>query len=169
MSVLPQGTSTPLHRAHAGRTPGGQHGRFAAGPLAPVSSTTRALMYPISVKGVLLSPKRELVLLLNEREEWELPGGRIEIGESSTECLAREIREELNIEVDVGAPIDTYLFEVAPGKRVFIATYRCALVGSFNPSISHEHKRLGLFSLAALPANLPAGYRTSVQAVYGEP
>lgn len=126
-------------------------------------------MYPVSVKGVLLSPERELVLLLNERDEWELPGGRIEIGESSAECLAREIREELNIEVEVGTPVDTYLFEVIPGKRVFIATYRCALVGSFSPSISHEHKRLGLFSLAALPSGLPPGYRASVQAVYGEP
>lgn len=123
-------------------------------------------MYTVSVKGVLLSPSRELVLLLNERGEWELPGGRIEIGESSAECLAREIREELNIDVEVGAPIDTYLFEVIPGKRVFVATYRCALVGSFSPSISHEHKRLGLFSLDDLPVNLPAGYRASVQAVY---
>jgi 8-oxo-dGTP pyrophosphatase MutT (NUDIX family) len=125
-------------------------------------------MFPVSVKGVLLSPKGELVLLLNEREEWELPGGRIEIGETSIECLAREIREELSIEVEVGEPIDTYLFEVIPGKSVFIATYRCTLVGAFSPSISHEHKRMGLFSLAALPTNLPAGYRASVRAVYAE-
>jgi 8-oxo-dGTP pyrophosphatase MutT (NUDIX family) len=125
-------------------------------------------MYPVSVKGVLFSPKRELVLLLNERDEWELPGGRIEIGESSTECLAREIREELNIEVEVGAPIDSYLFEVVPGKRVFIATYRCALAGSFSPSISHEHKRLGLYPLGSLPTNLPTGYRASIEAVHAE-
>ena len=51
--------------------------------------------YPVSVKGVLLTPDGDVVLLLNERDEWELPGGRIELGESSTECLAREIREEL--------------------------------------------------------------------------
>ena len=53
-------------------------------------------MYPVSVKGVLLAPSGEVVLLLNEREEWELPGGRIELGESSVECLAREIREDLD-------------------------------------------------------------------------
>ena len=49
--------------------------------------------YPVSVKGVLRAPTGEVVLLLNEREAWELPGGRIELGESSTECLAREIAE----------------------------------------------------------------------------
>jgi 8-oxo-dGTP pyrophosphatase MutT (NUDIX family) len=125
-------------------------------------------MYPVSVKGVLFSPKREIVLLLNEREQWELPGGRIEPGESSIECLAREIREELNIEARVGAPVDTYLFEVIPGKHVFIATYRCALAGPFTPSVSHEHKRIGLFSPEALPTNLPSGYRTSIEAVQAE-
>lgn len=121
-------------------------------------------MFPVSVKGVLLSPNREVVLLMNEREEWELPGGRIELGESSTECLAREIREELNIDVKVSSPIDTYLFEVIPGKHVFIATYACALSGGFQPKISHEHKKLGLFALDKLPKNLPVGYRLSIEA-----
>lgn len=119
--------------------------------------------YPVSVKGVLFSPEREVILLLNGREEWELPGGRLELGESSPTCLAREILEELSIQVDVGPPIDTYLFEVVPGKHVFVATYRCALAGPFNLVLSHEHKRHGLFPLAALPARLPNGYRTSIE------
>ena len=122
-------------------------------------------MYPVSVKGVLFSPQGEVVLLLNEREEWELPGGRIELGESSTECLAREILEELNIQVRVELPVDTYLFEVVPGRHFFIATYRCVLAGAFNPSIRDEHKLIGLFPPAALPPNLPSGYRASIEAV----
>jgi 8-oxo-dGTP pyrophosphatase MutT (NUDIX family) len=122
-------------------------------------------MYPVSIKGVVFSPQREAVLLLNERKEWELPGGRLEGSESSTECLAREIFEELALQVRVGLPVDTYLFEVVPGKHVFIATYRCAVAGSFNPRVSHEHKRIGLFPLDALPANLPVGYRRSIETV----
>jgi 8-oxo-dGTP pyrophosphatase MutT (NUDIX family) len=121
-------------------------------------------MYPVSVKGVLFAPGGEVVLLLNEREQWELPGGRIELGESSMECLAREIQEELNILVKVGSPIDTYLFEVVPSKHVFIATYRCFLAGPFEPSVSSEHKRIGLFPSSSLPANLPHGYRSSIEA-----
>ncbi|MGO4382042.1 NUDIX domain-containing protein [Pseudoduganella sp. RAF19] len=121
-------------------------------------------MYPVSIKGVLAAPSGEVVLLMNEREEWELPGGRIELGESATECLAREIREELNLDVAVGAPLDSYLFEVIPGKHVFIATYACTLQGAFNAAISHEHKRLGLFAPDMLPERLPAGYRASIGA-----
>ena len=120
--------------------------------------------YPVSIKGVLHAPTGEIVLLLNEREEWELPGGRIELGESPVECLAREIAEELNLQVEVRAPIDTYLFEVVPGKHVFVATYACALAGPFEPIVSHEHKRLGLFAPDALPVNLPKGYRASIAA-----
>ncbi|MBU9579921.1 NUDIX hydrolase [Ralstonia mannitolilytica] len=120
--------------------------------------------YPVSIKGVLRAPTGDVVLLLNEREEWELPGGRIELGETSIECLVREIAEELNLRVEVSALIDTYLFEVVPGKHVFIATYACTLVGPFEPTVSHEHKRLGLFAPDALPTNLPEGYRTSIAA-----
>lgn len=125
--------------------------------------------YPVSVKGVLLTPDGDVVLLLNERDEWELPGGRIELGESSSECLAREIREELDLQVSVGAPLDTYLFEVIPDKHVFIATYRCVLTGPYAPVVSHEHKRLGTFPPHALPGNLPEGYRRSIKAAAAIP
>ena len=73
----------------------------------------------------------------------------------------------MNLRVEVGAPIDTYLFEVVPGKHVFIATYNCTLVGAFAPVVSHEHKRLGLFAPDALPMNLPGGYRASIAVACG--
>jgi len=44
-------------------------------------------MYPVSVKAVLLNRDGKVVLLLNEREEWELPGGQIQPGESSVDAL----------------------------------------------------------------------------------
>jgi 8-oxo-dGTP pyrophosphatase MutT (NUDIX family) len=132
-------------------------------------SDAHSATYPVSVKGVLLTPDGEVVLLLNERDEWELPGGRIELGESSSKCLAREIREELDLQVSVGAPLDTYLFDVIPDKHVFIATYRCELAGPYAPVVSREHKRLGTFQPHALPANLPNGYRRSILVACGTP
>jgi len=124
-------------------------------------------MFPVSIKGVLQSPEGLVVLMLNERDEWELPGGRIELGETAPECLAREIDEELSVQVAVGEPLDSYLFEVIPGKHVFISTYRCRLLGGFVPAISHEHKEIGLFDPARLPVNLPRGYRDSIDKALG--
>src|ERR1051326_541770 len=36
---------------------------------------------------------------------WEFPGGKCNAGESLPECLARELREELNVEAQVGGEI----------------------------------------------------------------
>ena len=124
-------------------------------------------MFPVSIKGVLQTPQGQVVLMLNERDEWELPGGRIELGETAPECLAREIAEELDVQVSVGEPLDSYLFEVIPDKYVFISTYRCQLLGGFMPTISHEHKEIGLFEPTQLPANLPKGYRESIDKALG--
>ncbi|AXP06770.1 NUDIX domain-containing protein [Pseudomonas sp. FP2300] len=124
-------------------------------------------MFPVSIKGVLQSPEGLVVLMLNERDEWELPGGRIELGETAPQCLAREIAEELAVEVSVGEPLDSYLFEVIPGKHVFISTYRCQLLGGFVPTVSHEHKEIGLFAPGRLPVNLPVGYRLSITKALG--
>ena len=41
--------------------------------------------------------------------QWEFPGGKIEEGETPQQALAREIKEELNVNIEVGELIDTFL------------------------------------------------------------
>jgi 8-oxo-dGTP pyrophosphatase MutT (NUDIX family) len=116
-----------------------------------------------SIKGVLLVDGG-VVLVKNPRDEWELPGGRIEPGESPETTLAREFEEELSVQVKVGASIDSYLFEVVPARHVRIVTYGCTLSGPFTPRISDEHTQYCVCPLDALHGlNLPAGYRQSIE------
>lgn len=68
----------------------------------------------------------------------------------------------ISVNVKVEQIIDTYLFEVIPGKHVFIVTYGCELKDGFSPKISHEHQELGLHSISQLKSiNLPVGYASS--------
>jgi 8-oxo-dGTP pyrophosphatase MutT (NUDIX family) len=118
---------------------------------------------PTSIKGVLLVD-RQVLLVKNSRDEWELPGGRIDEGEDHAQTVSREFAEELSLNVAIRAPIDSYLFEVIPGRRVLIVTYGCTLVGEFRPAISHEHTEHCLWPVERLSElNIPAGYRRSIE------
>ena len=123
----------------------------------------------ISVKGVLIEDGN-VVLLENERGEWELPGGRPEPGEDAATALVREFAEELSTDIVVGPIIDCWNFEVLPGRHVTIVTYAVARAERSALRVSNEHRRLGWFALGELGAlPLPDGYRRSIHAVAVEP
>ena len=102
-----------------------------------------ARAFPVSIKGVLLEGDRA-VLLENERLEWELPGGRLERGESPPTCLAREFAEELDMQVAIGAILDSWVYEVMPQREVLIVTYGVRRLNGRAMRVSGEHRRFGL-------------------------
>lgn len=123
-----------------------------------------AYRFPVSVKGVVIRDG-SVVLLENERGEWELPGGKLEPGESPEECLAREIGEELCLEVTPRRLLDSWVYTLAPAVRVLILTYGCAESGGGEAVVSEEHKRLGWFPLARVESlRMPRGYKDSIAA-----
>ena len=118
---------------------------------------------PVSIKGVLFVDGK-VVLLRNDRGEWELPGGRMDKGETQQQTLVREFREELSIDVEPVDLIDSYEFEVIPSERVRIVTYGCRLRGEFKPVLSAEHREFSLHAVGGLEKiALPAGYARSIQ------
>ena len=56
---------------------------------------------------------------------WEFPGGKREAGESFDDCLRRELREELGIEVEVRELVET-ITHAYPEKTVLLKFFRCA-------------------------------------------
>src|SRR4051794_235689 len=102
-----------------------------------------AYRFPVSVKGVVLLDG-QVVLLKNGRGGWELPGGKLEPGESPEACVAREIREELGLAVRVGPLLDAWVYHIAAGVDVLIVTYGCFPEGG-DVRCSSEHRALGRF------------------------
>ena len=86
---------------------------------------------------------------------WEFPGGKCEPGETHAHCLEREIREELDAEVRVGAE----LFSTAhryPDRIVELHFFRCELVGNTRAALGQEMRwvrRLDLEKLQFPPAD----------------
>ena len=129
--------------------------------MGDVAQTVRA--FPVSVKGVLV--RDGLVLLLkNEREEWELPGGKLELGEEPPACVAREITEETGLPVTTGPILDAWQYHIREGRDVLIVTYGCHPDGTESPRLSSEHKEIGFFTEAEVAGlNMPAGYKQSIR------
>jgi 8-oxo-dGTP pyrophosphatase MutT (NUDIX family) len=134
--------------------------------LAVTLPEARPARFPVSVKGVVFVGGR-VVLLHNERNEWELPGGKLERGEDPAGCLAREVGEELAIEICVERILDCWRYEIRDGAEVVIVTYGCRPVGAQEPKVSDEHQAVGTFSIAEIDGlNMPEGYRQSIRDWY---
>ncbi|WP_203716831.1 NUDIX hydrolase [Asanoa siamensis] len=116
----------------------------------------------MSVKGVCVRDGRVL-LLRNEREEWELPGGKLELGEDPAACVGREISEETGWAVRVGPILDSWQYHIRDGVDVLIATYGCFVDDDSPITVSSEHKEARLFTANEIPGlPMPEQYRHSV-------
>lgn len=129
--------------------------------------------YPTSIKGVVLHRGRVL-LLLNGRGEWDLPGGRPDPGEDHRTALVREVLEETGLAVEVGAPVGEHLFEVLPQRFVRIVAYVCTLQAEGTIALSHEHREARWFEVTALGERvagrpLPPGYLGAIRQAACQP
>lgn len=85
-----------------------------------------------SVKALINREGKFLILKeeLHKGDVWDLPGGKIEYGESPEEALRREVKEELDLEIEIHGSVGVwYFFSQSQKHQVICHTYLCTPVG----------------------------------------
>ena len=89
--------------------------------------------------------------------QWEFPGGKIEAGESSKAALIREIKEELDADIEVGSLIDTIEYDY-PTFHLNMDCYWCVVTGGVLKLLEAQEARWltkgELSSVQWLPADI---------------
>ncbi len=100
--------------------------------------------FPVSIKSIIIDDNKVLCLK-NERNEWDLPGGKINFKEDIEDCLKREVKEETNLDIKnlkILKPFSLKFNDVP----VFILVYSAEISCDSSIFVSYEHSEYNFFS-----------------------
>ncbi len=97
------------------------------------------------VTAALIRDKQKILIAQRGRTKrygwrWEFPGGKVKSGETPEACLRREIREELNLEIQVEEHFCTAHHEY-PDFHIELMAFWCSVVGGSLRLEEHEQVR----------------------------
>jgi ADP-ribose pyrophosphatase YjhB (NUDIX family) len=121
----------------------------------------------LGVRAVVIDGGGKVFLVMHSYVPgWHLPGGGVEVGETAAVALARELREEGNIELVEPPPLFGVYFNRRVSRRDHVALY---VVRSFRqsapPQPNHEIVAHGFFAPDALPAETTRATRERIAEV----
>jgi 8-oxo-dGTP diphosphatase len=103
---------------------------------------TKEDSFHLGVKALIRNPNKE-ILLLEKSAYWDLPGGRLQKGESLLDALSRETKEEIGLN-NLGhiQPFITILTDIriqVEDVGLVFAIYLCDVNHPFSPQLTDEH------------------------------
>ena len=91
------------------------------------------------IAGIIIDNNKILIAQrgLNEKlaGKWEFPGGKVELGETQQECLKREIKEELELNIEVGEYLGESIYTYPNAKIKLIAYFATIVDGDMKLSV----------------------------------
>jgi 8-oxo-dGTP diphosphatase len=121
---------------------------------------TQTPRHSVSVAGVIFDEGGSHVLLIKRRDNgrWEPPGGVLELSETITEGLAREIREETGLRVEIEVLTGVYK---NMSQGIVALVYRCRAQGE--PDLqTAEATAVAWHPLSAVEELMPAAYAVRI-------
>ena len=113
-------------------------------------------MKTLAVAAALITKGGRILVAQREEKDdwglhWEFPGGTLEEDEGPQDCIKRELREELGIEVEV-REIREAAFKRYKGFNILLLAYHCAITEGIPSAIRcREVKWVGKKELKGLP------------------
>lgn len=99
----------------------------------------------IKINGKILVTQRSEKMSLPLK--WEFPGGKVEFEETEVDCIRRELKEELNIDVDVQERLDPVVYSYPDFKIKLIPYVVKYISGNI---ILNEHAQYKLLNISEL-------------------
>jgi 8-oxo-dGTP pyrophosphatase MutT (NUDIX family) len=126
----------------------------------------------LGVRGLVIDEAGRVFLIKHSYVSgWHLPGGGVEPGESIHDALARELKEEGNIELTAPPTFFGMFFHPHVSNRDHVALF---VVRAFHqpspPRPDHEIVAHGFFPVDAMPGDTTAGTRARIaEVMLGKP
>jgi mutator protein MutT len=119
----------------------------------------------VTVKAIIINDGR-ILLLKDLKGKWELPGGRIDFGESPIEALNRELDEELGVKnAKTGELIDVWTFTIDKSdikKQIIVIVFEC-FMGEINIKSNNEFIDYAWFEKNKIDdLDMKDGYKKSI-------
>lgn len=121
----------------------------------------------LGARGMVIDREGRIFLIRHGYTHgWHMPGGGVEAGESMQEALARELREEGNIEIMAPAQLHGIFYYPLYSNRDHVAVFVVRDFRQPTPPVPNlEIEAHGFFAPDALPDGTTAGTRQRIKEV----